>query len=284
MSNVKLENDIVDLIPREVAKLGSKEIVPGYSVVLPHSKMELTIRGLSVGEEDNIRGCMTSPKRIFNTLFHTLYSCILTADKEKYKDQLSTYELFIKNVSTTDRDALLFGLIGATYDTKNETSLTCGTCKTQFKDMCDIEAIQKITIADRDNILSERPVLEIPDLGWKVILKIPTLANELGTLTSDSNGKPTNSNTAAWIFVDSIQITAKSDRGDSIPHIADNPAEIYGIIQSVPAKYGKMIKKEWIKHFGDFGIRAIFETVCPSCNSEVAIEVNPLNHFFVLVE
>ena len=90
---------------------------PHYTVVTPQSGYTYDMRTMNVSEVIKIRESLLTDNRITENLLKVIWDCI-----EIGPDHITTYEEFIENTTTNDRDALIYGIQKATFgDTRNVT-------------------------------------------------------------------------------------------------------------------------------------------------------------------
>jgi len=256
-------------------------MAPMYFVKLPLVQHEFNVRGLTVRDEDILKGSATSPKKMSDTLNHLMYDCIESSMKTGENAPFPTFTAFVNGITPSDRDALLFGIIMASYDVEHDMSIQCGSCNTKTTEMINLASLLKVDMYAGDvPILTKHPILQYPEYGWTVFLKQPTLADEIKILSSS---KGDSAPEHQYLIVDHIEATAKDDAGNTIPIVMTNPLEIYGAFASKPAKVRKRLIKEWKEAFGEHGITASFEGLCPNCGNPLQISISPLAHLFFLV-
>ena len=254
---------------------------PMYYVKMPLVQYELNVRGLTVRDEDLLKGSATSPKKMSDTLNHIMYDCMEPAMKTGESAPFPTYNAFINGITPSDRDALLFGIIMASYDAEHDMSIQCGSCNTKSTETINLASLLKVdAYTGSTPLLSKRPKIQYPEYGWTVSLKQPTLADEIKILSSS---KGDSAPEHQYLIVDNIETTAVDDAGNTIPIVVSNPIELYGLFATKPAKVRKRLIKEWKTSFGDYGITALFEGMCSNCGTPISINISPLAHLFFLV-
>ena len=269
--DVKVEND------------PSLEHLKNYFVRLPHSGYEFDVRGLLVEEEDEIKSSNTSTKRAAETIMRTLYNCI--SDEIKTKDHpFGRFETFCKSISSDDRDAIALAVIEKTYESTHEMNIRCPRCGQSFDEVVSLPACMKWNFYTGSvPILQKRQVLEFPDINWTVYLKIPTLADEMKTLSVNEKVEDLQ-RASDYIFIDKIDYVDTDSNGRKFKDSVSNYIQIYGMIKKKPAILRKRIQKEYEKFKGDWGVKGQYETTCKSCGSPITVNIIPLSHFLYLVQ
>lgn len=271
-------------IDQDLATEGQKN----YFVKLPHSGYEFDVRGLLVREEDEIKSSNTSTKRAAETIMKTLYNCI--SDDIKTKDHpFGRFETFCKSISLADRDAICLAVIEKTYESTHEMNIRCPRCGKSFDETICLPQCMHYKFYDgKVPILERRQVLEFPNIDgkgnhWTMYLKIPTLADELKTLSV--NEKVDDLQRASeYIFVDRLDYSSKDNLGRTFNDSISNYIQIYGMIKEKPAIIRKRILKEFETFAGDWGVRGSYETTCKSCDSPITVNIVPISHFLYLVQ
>ena len=257
-----------------------------YYVKLPHSNYEFEVRGLLVEEEDALKSATTSPKRAGDMIMKTFWNCI-SSDIKKPDHPFGRFDTFCKSISLADRDALALAICQETYGSTHDMIVTCSRCGKTFVDqVCLPECIDLNIYHGPTPILQQRKVVELPELGWKIYLKIPTVADELATLNTDSidrNSKENISSRASdYIFIDKIEFDDKTDTALNFSDTITNYISIYGLIRKRPAIIRKLLAKEYESFRGDWGITAKHETTCKYCDSPIEVRIAPVSHFMFL--
>ena len=261
----------------------SNEMRKNFFVKMPHSNFEFDVRGLTIEEEDSIKSSNSSAKRIADSIMHILYNCI-SQDIKKPGSPLGTYDSFIHNISLADRDALALAVIQQTYGASHEMATPCRRCGKSFTEEVSLPECMDLNIYTGEiPILSQRKVLEFPEFGWKMYLKIPTVADELATLSSNDRIDDVQK-AAEFIYIDKIEFTEKNDQGRSYSDSFTNYLAIYGMLKRKPAKLRKEIQKAYEQFRGDWGVTGKHETTCKFCGSPVEVMISPISHLLFLVQ
>lgn len=254
-----------------------------YFVKLPHSGYEFNVRGLLVEEEDMIKSSNTSTKRAAETIMKVLYNCI--SNDIKTKDHpFGRYETFISNISLADRDTLVLAVIEQTYESTHDMNIRCNKCGKNFVEtVCLPNCITYNHYTGAAPILQKRHILEFPELKWKMYLKIPTVLDEIKTLNTNQMVDDLQ-RSSEYIFIDKLEYTMKTDRGDIMNDSISNPVQIYGMIKTKPAIIRKRIEKAYERFRGDWGVTGQYETVCKYCESPIIVNIIPISHFLYMVQ
>lgn len=257
-----------------------------FFVKLPHSGYEFEVRGLLVEEEDALKSANTSPKRAGDMIMRTFWNCI-SSDIKKPDHPFGRFDTFCQSISLADRDTIAVAITQETYGATHDMVVTCPRCGKSFvENVCLNDCIDINIYNGPTPILQQRKVLELPELGWKIYMKIPTVADELATLANNSgseNGKENLAQRASdYIFIDKIELNENDDMSAHFDKTITNYIAIYGLIRKRPAIIRKLLAKEYEKFRGDWGINGKYETSCKYCDSPIEVRISPVSHFMFL--
>ena len=254
-----------------------------YFCRLPHSGYTFDVRGLLVEEEDRIKSSNTSTKRAAETIMQTLYNCI--SNDIKTKDHpFGRFDTFCKSISIADRDALALSVIEKTYESTHEMNIRCGRCGKNFNEtICLPQCLEHKHYLGTTPLLQKRHVLEFPELKWKMYLKIPTLWDEMKTLSTNEKNEDAQK-AAEYIYIDKLEYQDTLDGGQKMNDTVTNYIQIYGMLKKQPAIIRKRIEKEYEKFRGDYGVTGRYETSCQFCDSPIIVNIIPITHFLFLVQ
>ncbi len=93
---------------------------PVYSVITPQTGCQYDVRALNVSEVDKIKHSMVTSVKANDILNKTIWEAI-----ESKPDNIRGYNDFLRNVTTIDREALLYGIYITTFDDKRDLQLEC---------------------------------------------------------------------------------------------------------------------------------------------------------------
>lgn len=96
---------------------------PSYTVICPQTGNTFDIRCLNVSEVLKIKESLITSNKMYDVISHTIWGSL-----ESKPDHIVTYEDFLNNVTTKDREALIYGLYHSTFGDSRPYSLECGNC------------------------------------------------------------------------------------------------------------------------------------------------------------
>jgi len=154
---------------------GFKNIaVPVYEVITPQSHLRYTVRSLSVGEEERLKGSLLSSGKVADHLNKCIFDVLV--DKP---ESITDYKSFLENTTIKDRDALLFGLYHVTYEEIRNYIVKCPNCQKESKLTVKASDMFGYKIYPLENILTAEIAIPLPaTTGVTAYLKQPTLVDE----------------------------------------------------------------------------------------------------------
>jgi len=93
---------------------------PVYSVITPQTGLQFETRALNVSEVDKIKHSMITSIKANDILNKIIWGAL-----ETKPDHIKTYDSFLKNITTIDREALVYGVYISTFDDKRDLQLEC---------------------------------------------------------------------------------------------------------------------------------------------------------------
>jgi hypothetical protein len=105
-----------------MAKLNFK--YPEISVKLPQSGNEFTVRCLKTFEVDTLKHSILSPIQALISVNEIVYNVI-----QNKPDYIKTYQDYIKNTTSIDRDALIYAMYNVTFGNNKTFKVSCERCQ-----------------------------------------------------------------------------------------------------------------------------------------------------------
>lgn len=249
---------------------------PEYEVVTPHSNKSYTLRSLTVGEEESLKGSLLTPVKLTNHLNQCLWSAMVNKP-----EGIKTFDDFLKQNTPRDRDALIYGLYHITYKDIHNYDVTCQKCehvnsvKVKFGD-----SFSMIAWKDEKSILDiEKEVpLEIADQVVAIVAQ-PTLWDEqklLDDLAFSSDDERDKQIDLLSIRRFEINIKEQVNERDKIK----DRSNIKRIFNDLPATDRKLIEKTYGDVFGKYGVSLKTVVKCQNCQHENDTEIDLMHQFF----
>lgn len=257
------------------------DLLPVYNIVTPQTKLELSIRSLTIAEEERLKASILvpTPGKVTEHLNNCLFGTIVNKP-----ERMKNYENFLKSLTIPDRDALLYGLYHITYEEERIYNISCSQCGHEHSVIINADKTFNINLYPGEDILKARVVVPLNN-NLAVVLKQPTLADERFAYNNllqrpiDSNDIYVNS-----MMIDKIvELTGKKDDIPDEKNAITNREDILDAFLSFPAKTRKIIYKAFYKEFGQYCIELKMNTICPKCGFNEVKNIDLLSQFFRLV-
>jgi len=249
---------------------------PELDVVLPQTQKSFRVRSLRMSEEGSAKSSLLgNAQSIIKKLNHLVYNAIVDNDKPEP-------EQFLQQVTTKDRDALVFGMYQITYgDEYTFEDYTCANCQKTYSLRAFMSkgfVRSDYKVEDGQSILDKRITLEL-ETGLQVVLKQITLEDEVNILAATSADDPL---TELYSKIDKFIYT--SGEGQKLElNIKDTPMDfLYGCGQLLP-KHKKLINDAHTKEFNQYGVKVNINYVCPHCGHKENFNLDFVKQFFLLV-
>ena len=119
---------------------------PVFEVITPVTGVSFEVRGLTVAQESALYESAVSQQKYISMINQTLFECI-----ENKVAPYDTLEGFEKNLTESDRYALMYGVLVSTYGDEIETTVVCRNCgkenkmKIKLSEYMTIEQYKKVT-------------------------------------------------------------------------------------------------------------------------------------------
>jgi len=247
---------------------------PEYEVITPQTKQSLTVRSLTVQEEEKLKGSFVTPTKIADHLNRCLYDAIVTKP-----DTMKDYESFLKNVTLKDRDAILYGLYHITYEEIRNYNITCSACGIEYPITIEASKTINFNVYPGDNIIAERKKVALPvTKGVWAYIKQPTLYDEI-VATRDLGSTPGNSleTITETLIIDKFEETTEQS---TTPIEYIERADILDAYLSLPARDKRIIFRTYDTEFGKYGIELKMKSFCDKCGSEGIYKIDLVENFF----
>lgn len=246
-------------------------VYPKYEVTIPSLPNEtIFVTSFTVKDLLEIASVVNfSESKLVEHIINMVYKKIV--DKSKLK--VESEEEFMKKYYVPDRDALLLGIIVATYNTEFDMNLRCTNCKAVNKFKVDI--LKHVTF-NKDVYkpnLNEEIYLETSKV--KMTITYPTLYETLDLIRKMEN-KVFRNKDEREIFMSVVgnivpfiskMVVLKAD-GTEIVDETDNKLEIADYISVLPKKdYDKLVEKIISLNITNPYITFNFRYQCNECGS-----------------
>lgn len=264
---------------------GFNQSLPVYDVITPQTKMEFSVRTLTVADEEQLKASVLIPNKITEHLNECLYNVLV-----KKPEEIATYDDFLNKLTILDRDALLYGLYHITYEEERVYAVSCSSCNN--KQNVTIEASKTFSINQfpGDKILEKRVNVNLQTIkGYTAVIKQPSLADEINVYKT-MLPRP---NIKLDVIINSMVIdkfieTGRTKKTPVGEEVSDNSTfenredVIEGFLQ-LPAKDRKLIQKAYYDNFGQYCIDLKMRVICPKCGNEDVTSIDLVSQFFRLV-
>jgi hypothetical protein len=198
----------------------------------------------------------------------------------KKPDSITNYDLFLKNTTLKDRDALLYGLYHITYEEIRNYDVFCGTCRKQYPVTVQASSTFNINSYPGKDILKKEVYLVLPSSEKvTVFFKQPTLFDEMMHFKTGGIS-PENMD----LLMETLIITKfqyQPDEEDTV--IYSDREDIVDAYKSLPAKDKRAIYKKFREEFGQYGIKLRMRSTCIHCSSIEEIDIDLVDNFFRMV-
>ena len=262
---------------------------PTYEVITPHSKLHLTVRSLTVAQEERLRESALTAAKATALLNQTVYECI--TEKEPPLDTIYNFE---RNVSIIDREALLYGILVASYGEEQDFTINCSACDFQYTVKENITENVDIRLYEgRESLIAKTVDVTLPISKYKAVLCLPTLKDEREFATSKGISQEILRRADSYIIIRELhipqkQIVTKQKPEENIENesstnnseddkkylVVKNVFEIYSYLRNLPSRDKIAIRKAWNEAYGNYGINLYVRGTCPNCGKS---EENPVS-------
>lgn len=253
--------------------------LPKFEVITPHTQYHIPMRSMLVEQEEMLKTSSLNPAKTIEMINHVVYDCMA-----EHVPPFETYEAFERNITMADREALVYGLIIATYGEVQEFTFQCPRCgKGANRKVNMTEPVVIKLYEGVERLLEKNPEIELPVSGAKAVLQLPTLLTERVFANSKGVGEDVMRKADDYIIVKKLLLPsadqANSD-GSPVWFEINTVFEIYSYMRRMPAGDRKFLYQEWARYFGDFGLTLNVPHICPQCDTRTEMYVNMIQELF----
>lgn len=251
--------------------------LPEYEVLTPQTKYSCTLRTMLVEDEEKLKGSSISSSSVGELINRCIYDCIV-----QKPDEIKNYDLFLKNTTVNDREALLYGLYHISYDDIRNYDIECFECEKKYPISIKInEAFNIDVYPGEENILLKRKKIQLPITNSVyVTLRQPTLKDEKDA--SNTFIKSNLDSIYETLIIEKIeQVMPEIRNSDEL--VWDDRVEILDAYRSLPSKDKKFILDEYQEEFGKYKIQLKVTSNCIFCGHKQDFDINLVENFFRMV-
>lgn len=249
---------------------------PEYEIHTPQTNLTYNLRSLNVQEEEKLKGSMVSAVKVSEHLNKCIYDAIT-----QKPPQILTYDVFLKNTTLKDRDALLYGLYHITYEEIRNYDVSCTACRKDYAITVQASSTFNMNSYPGNDILTKEVQVELPvSTGVYAYIKQPTLFDEMIALKSLSMITSNNMD----ILTETLIINRFQQnplQGDTI--IYSEREDIMDAYKALPSKDKRAIYKKYKEEFGQYGIILKMISTCVHCSTQAEIDIDLVENFFRMV-
>lgn len=246
---------------------------PEYEVLTPQTLKTVTLRSMTVQEEESVKGSMVNRRQTPNLINKAIYNAIID-------NPYGSFDNFLKNTTIRDRDALLYGLYHVTYKDIQNYELGCPMCEKTYSIVVELGNVFKMDAyhGEPDKILDERYVVELETVKNAVaIVKQPTLEDERLMLADMLFQSDKNIEVGIEMLIIDKFIGDPSSR---TPMHISNRADIYKAYSSMLPRDRKKISNIYMEKFGKYAINLTMDCTCSHCGHHHTTRLDLLTQFF----
>jgi len=254
--------------------------LPKWEVLTPHTLQKISMKSLLVQQEEALKTSAISTTKMLELINKIIFDCMDT-----HEAPFDTMENFMKSLTLADREALIYGLVVASYGEEQDFNVTCSVCSKTFTEKANLTQNVDIKIyQDKGAIIQKKVDVELPISKAIATLQMPTLWDEYIFANSKGVSPDVLRKADDYLTVKTLKILAKDEKEPEKTKylIIDNVFEIYAYMRTMSARDRKTIYKEWNTVFGDCGVRVHIPTLCPHCGNRGEMFINMVNELFRL--
>lgn len=254
--------------------------LPKWEVLTPHTLQKISMKSLLVQQEEALKTSAISTTKMLELINKIIFDCMDT-----HEAPFDTMENFMKSLTLADREALIYGLVVASYGEEQDFNVTCSVCSKTFIEKANLTQNVDIKIyQDKGAIIQKKVDVELPISKAIATLQMPTLWDEYIFANSKGVSPDVLRKADDYLTVKTLKILAKDEKEPEKTKylIIDNVFEIYAYMRTMSARDRKTIYKEWNTVFGDCGVRVNIPTLCPHCGNRGEMFINMINELFRL--
>ena len=173
-----------------------------------------------------------------------------------------------------DREALIFGLVVASYGSEQKYTYKCPNCGREFEVNINLEANADVKVYDgTEDLINKEITVELPISKYKAILKLPTLFDSksiynIKGVDKSVLDKMSEFNIVKKLIVPGTEVDKATGEVKESEYLIDKLVDVYTTIKKLPARDRKAIEKAVMDVYGNYKITISIPTVCPSCGNE----------------
>ena len=258
---------------------------PVFEVVTPHTNHSFTVRSMTVDQESVIKESSVSPVKFDTIVSQTIFDCI-----ENKEPPFTTLEGFEKNLTGRDREALIFGLVIASYGETQKYSYKCPNCGKEFEVEINLAENADVKIYDgNEDLVNKEITIDLPVSKYQAIVKLPSLwesKNIYNIKGVDKSllDKMSEFNIVKKMIIPGTEVDKDTGEVKERNYVVDKLLDIYNTIKGLPARDRKAIQNSVIDLYGKYGVNVNVPTVCPSCGHEFETRLDVVQELFRLLQ
>lgn len=243
---------------------------PTYEVILPQTGVRLLIRSMQVSEEEKLKTSLVSRSKFSALISEICWGVI--ENKEVYDNDLVK---FGKSLTLKDREALMFGIYHASYGGQVEIDHTCTSCGDTVHPSLEMAKIFSAEpYLESENILEKRIEKQLDVEGLKVVVRQPTVYDEINVQSSIESSNSIGGDTQLELMIID-KFIAEDEAGN--PTEFKKPIELFSLYSRLPVADKKIIHNTYLEEFGRYGIDLTTNVTCGSCGNvdKTSVEIIP---------
>jgi len=248
---------------------------PEYEVITPQTNLSFHLRSLNVQEEERLKGSLLTPVKISEHLNKCIYEAMT-----QRPENITTYDLFLKNTTIKDRDALLYGLYHITYEEIRNYDIMCSSCKKEYPVTVKASETFDINFYPNDDILNKEVMVELPISKVQAYIKQPTLFDEMITFSSIGSSSAIKLDILSeTLIIKRFQYSPEN--GDTV--VYSEREDVIDAYKSLPSRDKRAIYTKYKEEFGQYGISLKMFSTCVYCGNHEEIDIDLVTNFFRMV-
>ena len=249
---------------------------PEYEVITPQTKRSYHVRSLNVQEEEKLKSSLLTPSKINEHLNKCLFDSITVKPED-----ITDYDIWLKQTTLKDRDAILYGLYHITYDEIRNYDVLCGSCSKEYAVTVKASSTFNYEEFPGDDVLEKRVPVKLPiSKGIVVFLKQPSLFDEVVAIKTLAISTKSNLDIITeTLVVDRFEDQTVPDK----PVVYNDREDIRDAYLSLPAGDKRVIYKHYREEFGKYGVTLLMRSNCAHCGYEEEINLDLVSSFFRMV-
>ena len=252
---------------------------PEYSITTPQSKIEYTIRSLTVGEEETLKASYLSAVQNVEHLNNILWKCIVKKPKD-----IDDFDKFLQKTTVRDRDALMYALYHITYKDVHEYDITCGNCNKSYPIKVSFEKVVTLKFwpDDEEPVFQKEVVVPLQSENVTAIIKQPTLWEEKKVLEESKYLKDeVRDKNIDLLIVNRFEIADPrgTESNPNVQQVTSRSDISFGYGQLL-ALDRKKIEDAYLETFSKYGIELKAKTTCMHCSIEEVVDLDLVRQFF----